>query len=71
MTAPFPLRRVIDCAKRLMARQGFDRRRAIKAALEIVARTPQAPVEKRRPMPAETQEHLTHRARSMRAWGRP
>ncbi len=68
---PFPLRRVIACARRLMARQGLPRRRAIAAAIQIVCRNPQPPKAKERradPDQAARLERLQHRARSMRAW---
>lgn len=68
MTA-FPIRRIIACARRLQARQGFSRRYAIAAAIKIVCRNADKPAARpTREMPAETQERLTHRARSMRAW---
>jgi len=70
-TAPFPLRRVIACARRLQARQGFGRRYAIAAAIKIVCRNANTPAPKARPADAEQGarlEHLQHRARSLRAW---
>lgn len=68
---PYPLRRVIACARALMARQGFPRRRAIAAAMAIIAQqcsneTSHAS-RRRRPDKGERLEYLQHRARTMRA----
>lgn len=60
------LRRVIECARALMARQGFARRRAIAAALKIcqrtaVSRQPSVDYARRE----ASLEYLQHRNRSM------
>lgn len=68
---PYPFHRIIACARRLMARQGLPRRRAIAAAIQIVCRNSgsSAPkTHKADPDQAARLERLTHRARSMRAW---
>lgn len=72
MTAPISLRAVIACARALEVKQGFGRRRAIAAALKIVAKNPgYKPARKSSAGTARSEaalEYLQHRARSLRAW---
>lgn len=69
-TPPFPIRKVINLAK-LLERGGMPHRRAIAFSLHNVKASLRATKRTRRRMSAETQESLTHRARSMRAWRMP
>lgn len=68
MPNTFPLRRVIECARKLESKQGFPRRSAIKAAIAIVGRNPE-PVITRKPANAARREYaleyLSHRNHSM------
>jgi hypothetical protein len=64
--ASISLRRIINCAKALMVRQGFARRTAIRMALNIVARN-KTPMNKR-PVTVNSEyalEYLQHRNRTM------
>lgn len=66
-STPKSIRRIINCAKALMRRQGLPRRRAITAAFKICARSSGAshtrPVNLAR---SETAlEYLQHRQRTM------
>ena len=58
------VRRIITIARTMQARWGWDRRRAIRFALETVKRNPSPQKYTRREMSGETQEYLNHRNRS-------
>jgi len=58
------VRRIITIARTMQARWGWDRRRAIRFALETVKRNPSPRKRTRREMSGETQEYLNHRNRS-------